>query len=160
MTRWILAVVCLLSVACGSDTPAARDAAPTRTAVPISTAAPTALIPTPIAPPPTSTVSPTRTAVPISTAAPTAINYTALRTGLLTPLSALIIATRANNTQQMAQHFNNFTVEAEKVLPVIKSDMSTNANRLNSAIVNTRDAYARKDVAALESVRLQLLEVR
>lgn len=102
----------------------------------------------------------TRTPVPVSTAAPTAVNYRALRAGVLSALGALIIATREKDTQQMAQHFNNFNVEAEKVLPVIKSDMSTDANRLNSAIVNTREAYSRKDVAALERARLQLLEIR
>lgn len=99
-------------------------------------------------------------APPKPTPAPTAINYGALRASLLAPLQSLIVAVRSNDAANSARFLRDFNAAADTVLPTIAQDMSPNANRLHSVIVNTRDAAARKDVATLERQRLELLDVR
>jgi hypothetical protein len=141
-----LALLALLVVGCTPATPAPTSkpaaAAP-------ATAAPT------VAPSPAPTAEPA--AKPVEK--PAATNYVALRQQLLTPLGAMIVSAR-DNSPNFPGHLAAFNTAAEQVLPAIQGDMSTNANRLNSAIVNTREAAGRKDVATLERIRVQLLEVR
>lgn len=109
---------------------------------------PTALPPTPV--PAKPTAAPTNTP---------GADYVALRTALLTPLGGLIVATRDQSATRAAQ-LAAFNSAAETVDRAIAGDMSVNANRLHSAIVNTRDAAARGDVASLETQRVELMAVR
>lgn len=94
------------------------------------------------------------------TPAPTAVNYTALRMSLLVPLQSLIVAVRSNDAANSARFLADFNTAADTVLPAIAQDMSPNANRLHSVIVNTREAAAQKDVTVLEAQRRTLLDVR
>ena len=139
-----------LLVACA---PAAPTPAPAR--APVALATPTMRVVTVIGAP---TAVPTPPARPAPS--PTAgVDYVALRTALLTPLGGLIVATRENSPAR-AQQRAAFDAAAQTVEAAIQGDTSTNANRLHSAVVNTREAAARGDVAALERVRADLLMVR
>lgn len=115
------------------------------------------------APPAPTAVPPTATPASAPTApapSPTAgVDYVALRTALLTPLGGLIVATRDDSPTRAAQ-LAAFESAAAPVDAAIRGDTSTNANRLHSAIVNTREAADRRDVQALERVRTELLMVR
>jgi hypothetical protein len=91
--------------------------------------------------------------------APAGPDYAKLKWQLVTPLSVLIVATRDKSPTTTAR-LAAFNEAAAQVEPSIASDMSFNANRLHSSIGNVRDAMQRKDVAALERVRLDLLEIR
>lgn len=111
----------------------------------------------PTPPPPTAAPAPTK---PAAAPSPTAgVDYVALRTSLMSPLGGLIVATRDDSATRASQ-LAAFNAAAEKVDAAIKSDMSVNANRLHSVIVNTRDAAIRGDVATLERQRAELLMVR
>lgn len=112
--------------------------------------------------PPVPTLAPTRAPAPTATTAPSptaGADYAALRTALLTPLGGLIVATR-DNSPTRAQQRAAFEAAAVQVDAAIAGDTSVNANRLHAAIVNTRDAAERGDLAALERVRADLLMVR
>lgn len=106
--------------------------------------------------------SPTAPA-PRTTAAPTATSesqkYVEMRQRLILPLGGLIVATQ-NRSSTARNHMMAFEKEAEAILPVIENDMSVNANRLDSAIKSTRNAYLIGDVEELDRVRLRLLEIR
>ena len=78
-----------------------------------------------------------------------------MRTRLLTPLGALIIAVRSNDRTQAASHLADFNTVANDILPKIDKDVSKPANALHSAITNVRTHPG--DVAALEEDRRQLL---
>lgn len=132
-------VILLLTVACGP-----RPAAAPR---PTSTPAPPTAIPTPQLPTPTPLPKP-----PTSTPQP---DYRGMRTRLLTPLGAMIVAIRGNDRTQAAAHLADFNKVADDVLPAIGNDMSKPANALHSAIVNVRSHPG--DLAALEQDRRNLL---
>lgn len=111
-----------------------------------------------LAPPPAS--SPRAAAgIAMATARATAAHYAVMRNQLLTPLGALIVATRENSPRQAAV-LTAFNAEADQILPVIERDISCNASLLHSAIVSTREAASRKDPASLEIQRRKLLEIR
>lgn len=135
----VATVLTLTVVAVATETPDQRDA---RTARPEATAVAQ------------------RKAHATSQAVPTPVNYGALRGQLLAPLGALIVATRERNEAGIARQLYAFEAAADRVLPAIEGDMSINANRLHSVIVNTREAAARRDLASLEGQRRWLLEVR
>lgn len=96
----------------------------------------------------------------VAPAIPTAVptpqpNYRGMRTSLVIPLGALIVAVRNNNGPQSAAFLAQFNDAAESVLPVIASDTSKPGNALHSAIVNVRSHPG--NLAALEQDRLSLL---
>lgn len=78
-----------------------------------------------------------------------------MRTRLLTPLGAMIIAVRGNDRPQAAAHLADFNKVADEQLPVIERDMSRQANALHSAITNVRAHPG--DLALLEQTRRDLL---
>lgn len=134
---------------------------PAPTAAPEPTTAPTAIpIVATEVPAPTTVPTPPTVVAPATEVSqePVRPDYVKLRQELILPLGALIVATR-NKSPTAAQHLADFNVVAERVLPAIATDMSVNANRLHSVIVNVRDAAARKDLATLERERISLLEV-
>ncbi len=135
---WLLTVLGLFVVACS----AAPAVTPQPTPLPKPTAVPATVVPTAEAPKPTA-----------------GTNYVQLRGELLVPLGALIVTLRAKSGRE-AMHLAAFNEVAARVEPAIAGDMSINANRLHSSIVNTRDAAARKDLEELERIRLNLLDVR
>lgn len=136
MIRWlILGPLGLFIVAC-SATPAPKPAV-----APVAAAA-----------------TPRPTAAPTAQPTPAGPDYVKLRQELLLPLGALIVATR-DKSPRVALHLASFNEVAARVEPIIAQDMSVNANRLSSGIKNTRTAAAQKDLAELERVRLNLLEV-
>lgn len=138
----LLIITAAVCTAC--STPRA-PAAPT-TPTPTRTAAPTA---TPRPAVPTATLTPRE---PTNTPPP---DYRGMRTRLLTPLGAMIIAVRGNNRPQAAAHLANFNHVADEVLPVIERDLSKQANALHSTIMNVRSHPG--DLAALEQERRSLL---
>lgn len=82
-----------------------------------------------------------------------------MKSALLPSLGGLIVAVR-DKSNTAPRHLAEFNAAADKILPVIERDMSINANRLHSVIVNTREAATRADLASLESQRRTLLEIR
>jgi hypothetical protein len=90
---------------------------------------------------------------------PTNVNYVALSQQLAAPLGALIVALR-DNSPTAPQYLASFNRAADQVSPAIARDVSIDANRLRSAIINVREAAERRDIATLERIRLQLLEPR
>lgn len=136
-------VLGLFVVACSPAPTTVRE--PTASPIAISMAAPT-VVPT---------VAPTAEAMR-PTAGP---DYGKLKTELITPLGVLIVATR-ENSPRIDQRLAEFNAAAERVEPLIAGDMSVNANRLHSSIVNVRDAAARRDLATLERERQSLIELR
>lgn len=106
--------------------------------------------------PPTATIRPT--AVPKPTAAPTNTpqpDYRSMRTRLLTPLGALIVATRGNDRTQAAAHLADFKRVGDDILPTIERDVSKQANSLHSAITNVPANPS--DLNMLEQTRRTLL---
>lgn len=132
----LLFVLGLFVVACSSAPPSATPKA--------------AAVPTPV---------PTIAPKPGPTATPAGPDYAKLKWELITPLSVLIVATR-DKSPRVEQRLAEFNAAAERVEPAIAGDMSFNANRLHSSIVNVRDAVARKDLATLERERQDLIELR
>jgi hypothetical protein len=108
-----------------------------------------AIVTTPTPRPPTAVPTPRP-----PTATPTP-NYRELRTRLVTPLGALIIAVRGNDRSQAAAHLAQFNQVADEILPRIDSDMSKEANALHSVIINVRSHPG--NLAALEDDRRSLL---
>lgn len=164
MFRTLPLVVCALLLAACTSAPRAAAPTPTAAPKPAATVAPEpTAAPKPTAVPPP-TVAPKPTAVPKPTVVPTTAaakgpDYVAMRGKLLTPLGGLIVSVRTKS-ETRARHLADFNTAAVPILDAIKADMSVNANRLNSVIVNTRDAAARGDLATLERQRDELLLVR
>lgn len=168
----LLVLLGLLLTACSSAP--GPSAAPTAAATNVPTTGPTAaqtsvptlapsVVATPLpAPTAVATSAPTVTAplVPTTAAkAPPATDYVKLRQDLMTPLGVLIVAVR-EKSPTADERLAAFNEAAGRVEPAIQGDLSINANRLHSAIVNVRGAAARKDLATLERERAGLLEVR
>jgi hypothetical protein len=101
-------------------------------------------------------VAPTRAGLE---ATPSNGDYVALSQQLAAPLGALIVALR-DNSPTAPQYLASFNRAADQVSPAIARDVSIDANRLRSAIIYVREAAERRDIATLERIRLQLLEVR
>lgn len=142
MTSLLIASLAVAIIACSTpteDVPQITEPLPTEDVIATPQAEPAIQVPTP-AP----------TAVP--TPQP---DYRGMRTRLLTPLGALIVANRGSDRAQAAAHLTDFNKVAESIMPIIELDMSTRANALHSAIVNVRSHPG--NVAALEQDRLNLL---
>lgn len=79
-----------------------------------------------------------------------------MRTELLTPLAAYIVATR-DRSASAANWRSQFNAAADNVLPKIERDVSTNGNVLHSVITNVKEAMARDDLATIERERTRLI---
>jgi hypothetical protein len=104
--------------------------------------------------PPTSTPVPT-TPTPRPPTATPAPDYRSMRSRLVEPLSAMIVAIRSRDTNNAAVFYARFNQAGDEVLASISSDTSKSANALHSAVVNVRTHP--NNLAALEDDRQALI---
>jgi hypothetical protein len=161
--RWfaLLASLSAMLVGC-SAAPAAAPATQAPTPQPTARVVGTAVATTLPRPVSTATsAATTGTPAPAGTSAsgttvPGPVDYKALCQPLLLPLGALIVAVRAK-TPTTTYWLAEFNRAADKVLPAIEGDQSTNANRLRTAIANIRAMP--NNLQVLEDSRSSLLMV-
>lgn len=95
-------------------------------------------------------------AVATATARPKA-NYAQHRTQLATALTSVLQQYRGRNVEGIRQMKALFQDRANAALASIEGDVSVDANKLHSAVVNAREAFAVDDAAHIERIRNDLL---